>query len=149
MKIICVGNPFVDSDNLGPRVYAELTRTTLPDGVELIDGGLAGLDLLRFVGDGDLVFVDAVQGFGNPGDLIVLTQAKLEKALLVGQTPLRYDHAAGLTYLLHVIPVLYPGIPAKLWLVGKELGHEPFTDEDIQQVAAACLQLVCGEQARC
>ena len=40
-RIICLGNPFLESDSLGPRVFAELAGRELPAEVELIDGGLA------------------------------------------------------------------------------------------------------------
>ena len=65
-RIICLGNPFVESDSLGPRVFAELSARGLPPGVELIDGGLAGLNLLRFLDDCQrVVLADVVLGAGS------------------------------------------------------------------------------------
>lgn len=149
MKIICVGNPFIASDSLGPRVYAALAESELPAGIELVDGGLAGLDLLRFVDADPLIFVDGLCGFGKPGELIVLDQAELERNLSA-QPAMRYDHAAGLAYLLQVIPALYHLSQAapKIWLVGTEVNDKlPPSAADIDQVATACLRLASGGQA--
>lgn len=152
MKIICVGNPFIASDSLGPRVYAALAESELPAGVELVDGGLAGLDLLRFVSTDPLIFVDGLCGFGNPGELIVLNQAELEHSLPAQSATTHYDHAAGLAYLLRVIPILYPQDQAapKIWLVGTEVnGEQPPSAADIAQTAMACLRLAAGDQPAC
>jgi hydrogenase maturation protease len=148
MKIICVGNPFLPADSLGPRVYTVLAESELPEGVELIEGGLSGLDLLRFVGDDTLIFVDSLQGFGRPGELIILHQTELADSLPDNPASLRYDHTAGLAYLLRVIPILYPH-SQPFWLVGLETKGQPPEAAEIERVAGACLRLLEGEPARC
>ena len=73
-RIVCIGNRYfgVGFDDVGPRVYDALANR-LPQGVEVIDGGLAGLGLLRwFDAAGCLVFVDTVSGFGPAGSVHVL-----------------------------------------------------------------------------
>ena len=46
VRIICVGNRLVAADAAGPQVHDRLAGRPLPPGVELVDGGLQGLDLL-------------------------------------------------------------------------------------------------------
>ena len=50
----------------------------MPCPLNAIANKLAGLDLLRFVERESLVFVDSLQGFGAPGELIVLGHPDLE-----------------------------------------------------------------------
>ncbi len=77
-RIICIGNRFVEEDSAGYQVFQELSLKPLPEDVELIDGGLAGLDLLRFIeGAEEVVFVDSISGFGSNGDLQLLEMVQL------------------------------------------------------------------------
>lgn len=113
-RIICVGNRYNQQDAAGPMVYDRLTRRELPRDVEVIDGGLAGLDLLRFVqGAQRVVFVDAVSGSDGPDGVLVLDVD--EAARLAGAM---YDHSAGLGYLLRVLPEVCEGTIPEVLLVG-------------------------------
>ncbi|MFH1742450.1 MAG: HyaD/HybD family hydrogenase maturation endopeptidase [bacterium] len=69
--IIGTGNPLWGDDGLG--VYmAQNPPPDLPSDVSLIDGGTAGVDLLRFFQEYDrLVVLDAVKHGGEPGDIVV------------------------------------------------------------------------------
>jgi Ni,Fe-hydrogenase maturation factor len=49
-RIVCIGNRYVHGDDLGPRVYDQLTARALLNDVQVIDGGVAGLNLLRICG---------------------------------------------------------------------------------------------------
>lgn len=114
-RVICIGNRYVAEDAAGPRVYDALVQRLLPPGVQVIDGGLAGLDLLRFVeGAERVVFVDRVAGLGR--EKVVVMDA-LEAA---AEGPDGYDHAAGLTYLLRVLPAVCEGVLPDVLLVGLE-----------------------------
>ena len=113
-RIICVGNRFHPRDDAGPRVYDLLARGRLPDGVDVIDGGLAGVDLVRFVeGAERVVFVDNLAGPGDPGRVVRLDRVQLA----CGSAP-AYGHAEGLAYLLHALPLLCAGDPPEIALVG-------------------------------
>jgi len=99
-RIICVGNRYVPRDAAGPHVLEHLARCELPEGVELIDGGLAGLDLLRFVDGAErVVFVDALDTEDQAAGVQVTSPAELS-----GAAPPAYGHGAGLAYLLAVLP---------------------------------------------
>ncbi|MBI4494554.1 MAG: hydrogenase maturation protease [Chloroflexi bacterium] len=137
-RIICVGNRYVPEDAVGPRVYDALVQRVLPDDVQVIDGGLAGLDLLRFIeGAERVVFVDRVAGFGGPEEVLILDAA--EVATVGG---VRYDHAAGLAYLLGVLPEVCEGALPEVLLVGVE---GPPDDALVEQAATLSVQLVSGQ----
>lgn len=128
-RIICVGNRYLPEDAVGPRVFDLLAQRALPADVEAVDGGLAGIDLVRFVEGADrVVFVDRVVGFGRSHGVVVLEG---DEAASAGGT--RYGHGAGLTYLLRVLPELCDGKVPEILLVG--VGTDP--DEGILEEAAA------------
>jgi hydrogenase maturation protease len=115
-RIICVGNRFSSADQAGPLVHDWLAKRRLPPDVELIDGGLAGLDLLRFVeGAETVVFVDAVTGYGTSDGVCVLDP---EEAARYASGS--FDHAAGLGYLLRVLPCVCEKTAPVVSLVGIE-----------------------------
>ena len=117
-RIICLGNRLVREDAAGPAVYDRLQQCQLPASLELIEGGLAGLDLLPYLEQGGrVVFVDAVSGFTDDGQVVVLDQQDL-----VQQTDeLVYGHDAGLPYLLTILPHVHEGVlPEEITLVGVE-----------------------------
>lgn len=98
-RIICVGNRYCESDAAGWRVLQRLRELPLPPGVEVIDGGLGGLNLLGLVEPSDrVVFVDQVRGAAQPGQVVVLDGTEACESPV-----LRYGHGGGLGYLLNVL----------------------------------------------
>ncbi len=139
-RIICIGNRYAAEDAAGPAVYDHLRRLELPAGLELIDGGLAGLDLLRYLeGAEQVVFVDSVSG-AQRGDLnnTVIVLAGEEVAALASS---RYDHSAGLAYLLRILPEVCEGALPQVRLVGIR-GHPD--QAAIHEAAALALKIVGG-----
>ncbi|MFC1679429.1 hydrogenase maturation protease [Elusimicrobiota bacterium] len=115
-RIICVGNRHASEDDTGPRVHDLLSAGPLPEGVELVDGGLAGLDLLRWIEGADrVVFVDRVKDLGRPGELIVLDADGLARL----EAP-DYGHADGLAYLVKAATAVCGDRTPELALVGVE-----------------------------
>ena len=113
-RIICVGRRFVESDEIGPRVYDYLARREMPGTVSLIDGGLMGLNLLRFVeGSQRVVFVDALPGFAPPGRPVVLDGCED-----LGERPPGYGHDGGLACLLRMLPAVCESDLPEIVLVG-------------------------------
>jgi hydrogenase maturation protease len=133
-RIIGVGNRLVAGDAAGPAVCDRLLAGALPPGVEVLDGGLAGLDLLRWIeGCERVVFIDGVCGFAAPGEVVVL-----ERAQAAAAAPGGYDHAAGLAYLLQVLPAVCEGAVPEVRVVGLEgSGGEA----QIERAAALALAL--------
>jgi len=106
-RIICVGNRMRSSDAAGPLVYDLLAQTRLPHDLEIIDGGLAGLNLLKYVEDAErVVFVDAITGFDRSDDLVLMDSEKASQ-----YADFQYDHSTGLTYLLKALPYLIKEAP--------------------------------------
>ena len=117
--IICIGNRFVEDDAAGCLVFDILRKMLpLPAGIEVIEGGIAGLNLLSFLERGGrVVFVDAVKGFAEDGELILLSEEQIVQSSLSSH----YGHDAGLGYLLSVLPRVYDGeLPEEIVLLGLE-----------------------------
>lgn len=115
-RILCVGNRFVREDDFGPRVYDALAGIDRPANVEIVDGGLAGIDLLRFLEDGrPIVFVDAVSGFAPAGEITVIDGDDVAR-----QATGAFGHQAGLPFLLRLLPAVVDNPPPRIRLVGCE-----------------------------
>ncbi len=116
-RIVCIGNRWVPSDGAGPAVHDLLSHRPLPDGVELVDGGVGGLALLPLLDGADrVVFVDAVSGFAPPGEALLLPAGEVAAAAVPD------DHGGGLPYLLRVLPEVSEGPVPAIAVVGVEAG---------------------------
>ena len=134
-RIVCIGSRLVAEDLVGPAVFDRLRTEALPPGIEIVDGGLRGLDLLPFFeGVRRVVLVDALRGYARPGEAVVLRAATL--ADLPG-TP--YDHAGGLAYLLKTLPNILSSVP-EILLVGIEI---PADDTSLEHAAAMAVDVCC------
>lgn len=134
--IICIGNRLVAKDAAGPAVYDRLRQQTLPNDIQLYEGGLAGLDLLPLLERGGrVVFVDAVSGFTGDGQIVVLDQHDL----LDQTAEPTYGHNAGLPYLLAILPHVCEGImPEEITLIGLE---GPCSSAVLDEAAALSIAL--------
>jgi hydrogenase maturation protease len=102
-------------------VYDQLVSNRLPRDIEVIDGGLAGLNLLRFIHGADrVVFIDAVNGFRPSGGVIVLNakEASINADTIFG-------HSAGIAYCLRVLPEVHGGKLPEIFVVGIEGTTDP------------------------
>jgi hydrogenase maturation protease len=121
--VIGLGNPLRGDDGVGPRVVAELSRRGLPEGVEALDIGTGGLDLLRVLeGQRRVVIVDAADigrasvdigrasvGVGRePGRFVRFT---LDEARLIYATDHLSFHHAGLGEILALCDALGRELP--------------------------------------
>ncbi len=131
--VICLGNRFVPGDDAGCRVYDSLSATAAPRDIDVIDGGLCGLDLLRLVeGRRRVVFVDAVAGMAEAGGIVVLNRE--QTAAYAG----RYGHGAGLPYLLRLLPQVCETPLPDIALVGVEI---PADTPAIRALAQRCMEV--------
>ncbi len=70
-KIIGLGNPLMGDDGLGPAVIERLAERKIA-GVDLLDGGVAGLGLIGCMEDVEsVIFVDAALMQTEPGTIRV------------------------------------------------------------------------------
>jgi hydrogenase maturation protease len=133
-RIVCIGNRLFAPDSAGPQVYDLLSELALPACVELVDGGLGGLNLLPFLERTDMVvFIDAVTGFAKAPGLVLVDPREFD--LPAGG----YDHDAGLAYLLQAAPHVLDHPLPEIRLVGIEGSPTP---ELCRQAASACLDLI-------
>lgn len=138
-RIICVGNRFAGADAAGPLTHDFLLENGFPDGVEVVDGGLAGLDLLAFVDGAErVVFVDAVDGFADDEKVFAVSPGAA-----AALAPSSFDHAGGLPYLLRALPAVCEAAPPRITIVGIQ---GPPAPSDIARAAALAVRLVCDER---
>jgi len=70
IMVMGVGNILLSDEGLGVRFLDELAKKSLPDNVELLEGGTAGLELVHLIQDVDfLIIVDAFNAKAEPGAL--------------------------------------------------------------------------------
>ena len=132
--VICCGNRLYPGDDLGSRVFDCLVDKGMPEGIALIDGGLAGLDLLNLMeGRNRVVLVDALAaGFIADGRLDQpLILAREELAEMAGN----YGHGAGLPWLAAIAPDVLDPLP-EILLVGAEA-----SDGMIERVVETCIEV--------
>ncbi|MDQ1289163.1 MAG: hydrogenase maturation protease [Actinomycetota bacterium] len=80
--VLALGNILTGDDGAGPAALAELLRThELPPHVEVLDGGVLGMNLLGLLaGARALLVLDAVETRRRPGELIRLEGTDLRAA---------------------------------------------------------------------
>lgn len=70
IMVMGVGNILLSDEGLGVRFLDVFAKDTLPDNVELLEGGTAGLELVHLIQDVDfLIIVDALNANAEPGAL--------------------------------------------------------------------------------
>src|SRR5438270_1386334 len=92
--IACIGNIFLGDDGFGVEVAKRLRNRHYPEGVQVVDFGIRGIELAyTLLDDYDaLVLVDAVPRGGQPGTLYLiepdLTKMDPEKGAEAGRVAL-------------------------------------------------------------
>lgn len=68
--VMGVGNLLLSDEGLGVQFLTELKDAKLPENVELLDGGTAGMDLIYLIQDVDfMIIIDAVNAHSEAGAL--------------------------------------------------------------------------------
>jgi len=77
--ILGIGNLLLKDEGVGVHVVNKMKEMSVPDNVEVLDGGTAGLDLVDFIeGYKKLIVIDAVNAGEKPGTLYRLTEENLD-----------------------------------------------------------------------
>ncbi|MFE6691314.1 hydrogenase maturation protease [Streptomyces sp. NPDC057743] len=90
-----VGNIFLGDDGFGVETARALAEHPLPDGVDLVDSGIRGVDLAYRMLDGyaSVLLVDAASRGGRPGSLYLLeATAPADAPARPGAAPLDAHH---------------------------------------------------------
>lgn len=115
-RIVGIGNSLIAGDAVGIRILEELRARRLDADIELVEGRLAGLDLLPcFEGCDRVVLLDRVVGFGQPGEVVRLAAGDV--AACEANPDL---HSGGLLYLLRALPFLGITPLPEICLIGIE-----------------------------
>jgi hydrogenase maturation protease len=115
--ILGIGNVLLTDEGIGVRTLKELERRfTFPDNVELLDGGTAGIELLRHIRMRDyLIIIDAMKFNQEPGTVFRVEGADVPAAFRTRISP----HQLGLSDLL-AAAMLTDELPKNLVLFGVE-----------------------------
>jgi hydrogenase maturation protease len=116
VRVLGLGNVLMGDDALGPWVIEELLANwEFPEGVEVVDVGTPGLDLVPYVADADtILIVDTVKSDGPPGRIRVYSR---EQLLARPAQPRLSPHDPGLTEVLFAL-TLAGSAPRDVVLVG-------------------------------
>ncbi len=78
--VIGCGNLLRGDDGVGPILVRELWERGVPDGVRLVDGGTAGMDVgFKMAGADRVIIVDAAATGAAPGTIYRVPAAELEQ----------------------------------------------------------------------
>ena len=79
ITILGIGNLLLKDEGIGIHVIQALEKESLPENVELIDGAVAGFDLLPIVESCDkLIVIDAVKTSDAPGTIYKFDPLKID-----------------------------------------------------------------------
>jgi hydrogenase maturation protease len=142
--VIGLGNPIMADDGLGIAALERLREGwTLPESVQLVDGGTWGMNLLPLVEEAsELLLLDAIDWGGPIGQLIVIEREQVPRFLGHKLSP----HQIDLREIL-ALAELRGGLPAKLVAMGLQparvemfSGLSPGVECRMDQLLAAVIQ---------
>ena len=115
--VLGIGNVLLTDEGIGVRALNELERRyTFPENVELLDGGTAGIELLRHIRNRDyLIIIDAMKFHQEPGTVTRVEGNDVPAAFRTRLSP----HQLGLSDLL-AAAMLTDELPPNLVLFGVE-----------------------------
>ena len=115
--VLGIGNVLLTDEGIGVRALNELERRyTYPENVELLDGGTAGIELLRHIRNRDyLIIIDAMKFNQEPGTVTRVEGNDVPAAFRTRISP----HQLGLSDLL-AAAMLTDELPPNLVLFGVE-----------------------------
>ncbi len=137
--VLALGNPLRGDDGAGPAALQRLAAIPLPDGVELVDGGLAGLETaLHLQHRQRAIILDAADFGAAPG---TWQRVSLDALHLAAPEDSPGLHAAGLREALllgEALGILPPDVV--LYLIQPQ---QTGWGEGLSQDVGACLDSVC------
>ncbi|UCC22609.1 MAG: HyaD/HybD family hydrogenase maturation endopeptidase [Planctomycetota bacterium] len=76
--VLGIGNILLRDEGVGVRVIERMRDMSLPENVELVDGGTAGADLLDVLAERrKVIIIDAMQSDSEPGAIVRFTAEDL------------------------------------------------------------------------
>jgi hydrogenase maturation protease len=122
--LIGIGNVLLKDERLGVHVVKTIKeKYSCPTGLEIIDGGTLGLDLLPYFEQFEkVIFVDAINFGKEPGYIGVLEDKEIPAVIF----PKLSAHNIGLADLLSVA-MLKGVMPSKVCLIGMQPSSGDFS----------------------
>ena len=113
--ILGVGNLLLRDESIGVHIVNQLENEyQFPDGIDLIDGGTAGMELLEFIANREhVIIVDAVLTGAKPGSVINLKDDEVPALFHNKVSP----HQLGISDLLGALKLTEES-PKNIFLVG-------------------------------
>ncbi len=113
--VLGAGNILLSDEGIGVRVVEALQRRhRLPEGVEILDGGTCGMDLLDVIAGRDhLILVDAVDTGSPPGTIVRLKDGEIPAVFRTRLSP----HQLGLQDVLTLLRLM-DSAPAHVTVIG-------------------------------
>lgn len=153
MVVIGLGNPLMGDDGLGLAVLERLRgQWRFGPGVELVDGGTWGMNLLPLIEDaGGVILIDAIRAGGPPGAEVTLERDALPRSLATKLSPHQIDlqDVLALAELRGTLPRRMVAIGAEPARVELSAGLSPLLAAAVDRVAdAVCRRLAAwGHEA--
>ncbi len=147
--VIGVGNVLLRDEGVGVHVAQELKKKDLPSGVEVHDGGIAGIGLLDFFPEASKVLlIDAADMNMNPGSIVRFTPEEIG----VRREELRFSsHDVGLPEVLSLAVALGEN-PREVVIIGIQpkdiswgLELSPEVQASVPRAIEAILKEIMGE----
>jgi hydrogenase maturation protease len=115
--VLGVGNVLMTDDSIGVRAVEELQRRYhFSEGVEFLDGGTSGMELLSYIGERDyLIIVDALKSGLEPGTVVRVEGEDVPARFMTRISP----HQLGLSDVL-AAATISGRIPKNMVLFGVE-----------------------------
>jgi len=113
--VLGVGNLLLSDESIGVHVIRELEQEYIfPEGVEVVDGGTAGMELLDYIaGREHMIIIDAVLTGDEPGTVVILKDDEVPALFNNKVSP----HQLGLSDLLGALKLTEES-PQNIFLVG-------------------------------
>jgi len=131
-------------EGVGVHVVRRLLARGLPPGIEAVDGGTAGLDLLPILRDADrVIIVDAVRAGGEAGSIYRFGPEELERPRAHLSLSL---HQLSLREVLQAAALL--GIEPEITIIGvepKRLAPEMGLSEELEEALPRVIAAVQAE----
>jgi hydrogenase maturation protease len=105
--VLGIGNVLMMDDSVGVRAIEELQRRYhFPDGVELLDGGTSGIELLSHIeGRDNLIIIDALKSGHSPGTVVRVEGEDVPARFMTRISP----HQLGLSDVLAAATIAFWG----------------------------------------
>jgi hydrogenase maturation protease len=149
--VLGLGNIIIKDEGVGVRVAERMQQMSLPPDVEVLDGGIKGLDLLDFIEDRKkVIVVDAVKAGAPPGTLFRFTDKDIagKKGMLRSAHGIDFSDVIAISAFMgkkpdivfigiepedlgagmELSPLIEKNIPVLINLVMKEIGEKAQTD---------------------